>query len=59
MLLATFMVFPTITELVIFLFISAMFLYRIKREEELMMRTFPKEYPAYKKKTKALIPFVF
>lgn len=59
MLLATLLVFPTPFEFFILLVLTAAFLYRIKREEDLMTKTFPKEYPAYKKKTKALIPFIY
>jgi protein-S-isoprenylcysteine O-methyltransferase Ste14 len=32
---------------------------KLRAEERLMTRHFPTEYPAYKKQTKALIPFVF
>ena len=35
-----------------------MFYIKLKIEESLMLRTFPVEYPAYKKTTKALVPFV-
>ena len=38
--------------------ILAGFLIRIRREEELMTAQFPNEYPAYKQRTKALVPFV-
>lgn len=34
-------------------------LYRVPVEEKIMMRTFPNAYAAYRKKTKALIPFVW
>lgn len=33
--------------------------YRIRVEEQLMVHQFPEEYPGYRKKTKALIPFVW
>lgn len=33
--------------------------YRVPVEEEIMMRTFPETYPAYKKSTSALIPFIW
>ena len=36
-----------------------LFAIRARQEEKLMTRTFPKEYPEYKKKVKALIPFIF
>jgi protein-S-isoprenylcysteine O-methyltransferase Ste14 len=35
------------------------FFIRIPREESLMTAQFPAEYPAYKARTKALIPFLF
>jgi protein-S-isoprenylcysteine O-methyltransferase Ste14 len=31
---------------------------KIRQEERLMMETFPDQYPAYKHRTKALVPFV-
>ncbi len=44
---------------VVFLFFTANFLYRIPVEERYMMQLFPDQYPAYKKRTKALIPFIW
>jgi protein-S-isoprenylcysteine O-methyltransferase len=38
--------------------LGAIFLYRVGAEDRLMEQQFPNEYPAYKKRTKALIPFV-
>jgi protein-S-isoprenylcysteine O-methyltransferase Ste14 len=35
------------------------FIYSAVKEEKTMIREFPNEYPAYKKRTKMLIPFVF
>jgi protein-S-isoprenylcysteine O-methyltransferase Ste14 len=35
------------------------FLYSAVREEQLMTQEFPGRYPAYKRRTKMLIPFVF
>ncbi len=35
------------------------FIYRVHVEDNMMMQTFPEAYAAYKKKTKALIPFVW
>lgn len=43
---------------VIFAIFLVYVLYSIQQEETLMTKTFPKEYPAYKKRTKALIPFI-
>ena len=56
--LGTVLVSPTLIVALIFLFIFGSFLFRIKNEEALMTKTFPKEYPSYKKRVKALIPFV-
>ncbi|HLH24379.1 MAG TPA: isoprenylcysteine carboxylmethyltransferase family protein [Chloroflexota bacterium] len=39
--------------------LGAIFLWRVGAEDKLMERQFPKEYPAYKQRTKALIPFVW
>jgi protein-S-isoprenylcysteine O-methyltransferase Ste14 len=33
-------------------------LIKLKQEEALLLRHFPKEYPDYKKQVKALVPFV-
>jgi protein-S-isoprenylcysteine O-methyltransferase Ste14 len=52
-------VFESIPVLLIILSVFSVFIFRIKREEKLMMETFPKDYPEYKKKVKALIPFVW
>lgn len=49
----------TIFWLIPFIFLSAYFVYSSKVEEKTMIRQFPKEYPAYKKRTKALIPFLY
>jgi protein-S-isoprenylcysteine O-methyltransferase len=39
--------------------LSALFLWRVGAEDKLMARQFPNEYPDYKRRTKALIPFVW
>jgi protein-S-isoprenylcysteine O-methyltransferase Ste14 len=39
--------------------LGAIFLGRVSVEDKLMERQFPVQYPDYKKKTKALIPFVW
>jgi protein-S-isoprenylcysteine O-methyltransferase Ste14 len=36
-----------------------LFLWRVGAEDKLMERQFPSDYPAYKERTKALIPFVW
>jgi protein-S-isoprenylcysteine O-methyltransferase Ste14 len=38
--------------------LGALFLWRVGAEDRLMAQQFPNEYPAYKKRTKALIPYV-
>jgi protein-S-isoprenylcysteine O-methyltransferase Ste14 len=32
---------------------------KLKQEENLLLNHFPEEYPAYKARVKALLPFVF
>jgi protein-S-isoprenylcysteine O-methyltransferase Ste14 len=45
---------------ILLLFIlSPIFLRRVGAEDRLMAQQFPNEYPGYKKRTKALIPFVW
>jgi protein-S-isoprenylcysteine O-methyltransferase Ste14 len=44
---------------VVVIILSIMFLYRIPVAERYMMQLFPDQYPDYKKKVKALIPFVW
>jgi protein-S-isoprenylcysteine O-methyltransferase len=39
--------------------LGAIFLWRVDAEDKLMEQQFPNEYPDYKKRTKALIPFVW
>ena len=45
--------------LIVFMVVCAFLIYSARTEERLLMQTFPHEYPEYKKKTKALIPFVW
>lgn len=45
--------------LLVFIIFAVYFIYSAVVEEKLMMKQFPKVYPAYKAKTKMLIPFVF
>jgi protein-S-isoprenylcysteine O-methyltransferase Ste14 len=59
MILATLFTFQSIMEILICIALAFMFMFRIKKEEDLMTKTFPKEYPAYKKRTKTLIPFIY
>jgi protein-S-isoprenylcysteine O-methyltransferase Ste14 len=39
--------------------LTPLFLWRVGAEDKLMGQQFPNEYPAYKKRTKALIPFIW
>jgi protein-S-isoprenylcysteine O-methyltransferase Ste14 len=39
--------------------LGSLFLWRVGLEDKLMEQQFPNEYPDYKKRTKALIPFVW
>lgn len=45
--------------LVIFIALGFIFVWRIKTEEKFMMELFPQAYPEYKKRTKALFPFIW
>jgi len=40
-------------------FLGAIFVWRVGAEDRLMERQFPNEYPKYKKRTKAMLPFVW
>jgi len=42
-----------------FLVLLFTFWFKLKQEEALMERHFPRDYPAYKERVKALIPYVF
>lgn len=37
----------------------AFLIFKMKKEEKLLLKHFPKEYPAYMEKTKALVPFIY
>ena len=39
--------------------LGALFLWRVGAEDKLLAQQFPNQYPEYKKRTKALIPFVW
>ena len=51
--------FGNLTGVAIFAIIFAGFWLRSRLEEKLLTRHFPVDYPAYKRRTKALVPFVF
>ena len=56
--LGTVMVIGTMSMFLFFLAMVSFFWFKAKQEEDLLTKHFPKEYPAYKNRTKALIPFV-
>ena len=43
---------------ILFLALLGFFWFKARQEEKLLTKHFPKEYPAYKKQVKALIPYV-
>ena len=45
--------------LLLLVLLGAIFLWRVGAEDKLMEQQFPNEYPDYKKRTKAVIPFVW
>lgn len=45
--------------LVLLVVYFAFFLYSARTEEQLMLRQFPDQYPAYRRRTKMLIPFLW
>ena len=44
--------------IIFFVYIFVYFIYSVKVEEEIMASKFPNEYPAYKARTKMLIPYI-
>lgn len=58
MAIGTVLVYQSLGSLLICIIVIAFFTYKIRQEEELLMEHFPKAYTAYKKRTKALIPFI-
>jgi protein-S-isoprenylcysteine O-methyltransferase Ste14 len=44
--------------LIFFVVFGAYFVYAAKNEEKIMLQEFPDTYPAYKRRTRLLIPFV-
>jgi protein-S-isoprenylcysteine O-methyltransferase len=44
---------------IFFLWVAGFMFFKMKKEETLLMKHFPKDYAEYKKKTKALIPFIY
>jgi protein-S-isoprenylcysteine O-methyltransferase Ste14 len=44
---------------VVLAILCGVFVHRVQREESLMTQQFPNTYPEYKKRTKALVPFIW
>jgi protein-S-isoprenylcysteine O-methyltransferase Ste14 len=59
MTLATMLFFNNITGLVLFILILSFMIFKLKQEEKLLIKYFPKDYHEYKSKTKALLPYIF
>ncbi len=59
LLLADLLLVGTVYSIIGFLVIAISFYIKLKLEEKYMLTQFPHEYPAYMKKVKRLIPFVF
>lgn len=49
---------PTSIWLIPFLVAGAYFIYSARTEERIMAETFPDTYPAYRRHTKMLVPFL-
>ena len=49
----------TVVGAILFVFLGAVFLSRVGREERIMLELFPGAYPSYQSRTKRLIPFVW
>jgi protein-S-isoprenylcysteine O-methyltransferase Ste14 len=45
--------------LIAFVIFGCMFVWRVKKEEDLLMKQFPNQYPEYKKQTWALVPYIW
>lgn len=50
---------PSLAALIVFAAIVIIFVLKLRREESLMRRQFPDEYPAYQRSVKALIPLIY
>ena len=59
MFLGTALLVGTLGAAIGFLVLFFTFWFKLRQEEALMERHFPREYPAYKNRTKALIPYIF
>jgi protein-S-isoprenylcysteine O-methyltransferase Ste14 len=59
MILGTALLVGTLSAGIGFLIIALAIWFKLRAEEELLSKHFPREYPAYKNRTKALIPYIF
>jgi len=59
MLIGTILAIETVGAVAGFIIIFITFWFKLRQEEDLLTKHFSKEYPAYKKRVKALIPFIF
>lgn len=59
MFIATVLLVGTVGAVIGFLLIAVGLWFKLRQEEALMERHFPREYPPYKRQVKALIPLIF
>lgn len=50
---------PSIPDMFFLIIITAFFMFKMNKEEKLLSTHFPKDYALYKKKTKAIIPYLY
>jgi protein-S-isoprenylcysteine O-methyltransferase Ste14 len=58
MLLGTAIAFGQVETTFIFAAVLVIFIFKMRTEEQLMTEAFPDDYPAYRRRVKAIIPFV-
>lgn len=58
MVLGTVLDYPAVVGYVSFAVIAVVFFFKARREERLMVEHFPDQYPAYRSRVKALIPYL-
>ena len=58
MVLGTVVDYPAVLSYVLFVAVVVVFFFKSRSEERLMIEHFPDQYPAYRARVKALIPFV-
>ncbi len=57
--LGTFLVGGNVAVFLFFLSLLLFFLFKVRKEEELLSKHFPADYPAYSQRVKKLIPFLY